>query len=376
VLNQIGEVRQALARLREAEALADRLNADRQRGRVSATLTNLHSLLGELDEALASGERALEIAGTLGDLRLRIVSTTYLEQAHYFRGDYQRVVELATDNLAILPAEWVYENFGANAPPAVRDRCWLVLSLIQLGRFDEAAEHAAEAIRIAEPTQHATTVGLAHRASGMLHLIRGEWTTARRLSEHGFTVFKSGNVAIQLPSALAASAWASAQLGEATEAANQIQLGEQVIEQFATTGIVAHLAWSYHALGRANLLIGRVDEARRLAARAVDFSPRHPGFAAHALHLLGDIASHPDKLDVEKGEARYREALALAEPRGMRPLVAHCHFGLGALHQRIGKQGRAREHFGVAETMYREMDMRFWLEQVRANPRGPGRPGP
>ena len=286
VLNQIGEVRQALARLREAEALADRLNADRQRGRVSATLTNLHSLLGELDEALASGDRALEIAGTLGDLRLRILGTTYLEQVHYFRGDYQRVVELAKDNLAALPAEWLYENFGASAPPAVRDRCWLVLSLIQLGRFAEAAEHAAEAIRLAEQTQHATTVGLAHRASGMLHLARGEWLTARKLSEHGFTVFKSGNVAIQLPSALAASAWASAQLGEATEAANQIQIGEQVIEQFATTGIVAHLAWSYQALGRASLRLGRVDEARRLAARAVDFSPRHPGFAAHALHLL------------------------------------------------------------------------------------------
>jgi len=364
VLNQIGEVRQALGRLREAEVLADRLNADRQRGRVSATLTNLHSLLGELDEAVASGDRALEIAGTLGDLRLRILSTTYLEQVHYFRGDYQRVVELAKDNLAALPAEWLYESFGASAPPAVRDRCWLVLSLIQLGRFAEATEHAAEAIRLAEPTQHATTVGLAHRASGMLHLARGEWTTARKLSEHGFTVFKSGNVAIQLPSALAASAWASAQLGEATEAVNQIQLGEQVIEQFATTGIVAHLAWSYQALGRASLRLGRVDEARRLAARAVDFSPHHPGFAAHALHLLGDIAAHPDKLDAKRGEAHYRESLALAEPRGMRPLVAHCHFGLGALYRRIGKRGQAREHFTVARRMYREMEMGFWLEQI------------
>ena len=145
----------------------------------------------------------------------------------------------------------------ADPPPAVADRCWLVLSLVQLGRFAEAAEHAAEAIRLADPTQHATTVGLAHRASGMLHLTRGEWAQARKLSEHGFTVFKSGNVAIQLPSALAASALASAQLGEATEAADQIQLGEQVIEQFATTGIVAHLAWSYQALGRASLLLGR-----------------------------------------------------------------------------------------------------------------------
>ena len=101
-----------------------------------------------------------------------------------------------------------------------------------------------------------------------------------------------------------------------------------------------------------------------MAARAVDFSPRHPGFAAHALHLLGDIAAHPDKLDAEKGEAHYRESLALAEPRGMRPLVAHCHFGLGVLYRRIGKRGHAREHLTVARRMYREMEMGFWLQQI------------
>ena len=71
---------------------------------------------------------------------------------------------------------------------------------------------------------------------------------------------------------------------------------------------------------------------------------RHPGFAAHALHLLGDIATHPDRFDAERGEAHYRKALALAEPRGMRPLVAHCHLGLGRLYRRTGKGEQAQEH--------------------------------
>ena len=91
-----------------------------------------------------------------------------------------------------------------------------------------------------------------------------------------------------------------------------------------------------------------------------------PGFAAHALHLLGDIATHPDRFDAERGEAHYRKALALAEPRGMRPLVAHCHFGLGKLYRRTSKREQATEHLITAMTMYREMDMRFWLEQAEA----------
>jgi tetratricopeptide (TPR) repeat protein len=84
------------------------------------------------------------------------------------------------------------------------------------------------------------------------------------------------------------------------------------------------------------------------------------------LHLLGEIATHPDRSDAASGEAYYRKALALAEPRGMRPLVAHCHLGLGKLYRRRGKRQEAQEHLTTATTMYREMAMRFWLEKAEA----------
>ena len=119
-------------------------------------------------------------------------------------------------------------------------------------------------------------------------------------------------------------------------------------------------------LGRAGLVLGRLDEARRLGGRALEFSPSASGRSAHAQHLLGDIATHPDQFDAEHGEAHYRKALALAEPRGMRPLAAHCHLGLGKLYRRTGQREQAREHLTLATTMYREMDMRFWLEQAEA----------
>ena len=41
----------------------------------------------------------------------------------------------------------------------------------------------------------------------------------------------------------------------------------------------------------------------------------------------------------------------------MRPLVAHCHLGLGKLYRRTGKREEADEHLTTATTMYREMDM-------------------
>jgi len=362
VLRQLGEGRQMIEYLREAEALAERLKDDRRRGLVCAFMTTVQSTLDKLDEALMTGTRALEIASRLGDLRLRILATSHLEQAYYYRGEYERVVESATGNLATLPANWVKEYFGMAVPASIFSRAWLIMSLAELGRFAEAARYEAETMRIAEPTQHAFTIGWAHFAASMPYLLRGEWAKARLRVEHWIAMLRTGNVAIHLPWAVASSAWALAQIGEAREALGRVQEAEQLLERQAARGIVGHRGWAYHAMGHACLLLGRVDEARRLGDRAFESSQHQPGFAAHALRLLGDIASHADRLDFERGIARYLEALALAEAHGMRPLVAHCHLGLGKLYRRSDPQ-RARENLTIATTMYREMDMDFGLKQ-------------
>jgi class 3 adenylate cyclase/tetratricopeptide (TPR) repeat protein len=364
VLTLFGEVRRSRECLREAQGLAERLHDDRRRGRVYAIVTNIHSLLGELDEAFLTGTRALEIAARLEDVRLRIPATTYLGQAHYYRGNYERAVELATDNLAVLPAGSNYETFGNAMPIAIYDRYWLVRSLAQLGRFAEAAPYEAEALRLAEPTHHAFTVGLVHFAAGTLHLLKGDWAQACPLLEHAVAVLRTGNVVLSLHHSVAFSAWVLAQLGESSEALTWLREGEELLERRAAQGIVDQHSWDYHALGRAALLLGRLDEAQRLGDRAVEYSPSQPGFAAHALHLLGDIATHPDRFDAESGETHYRQALALAEPRGMRPLVAHCHLGLGKLYRCTGRRQEAQEHLTTATTLYRDMDMRFWLAQT------------
>jgi class 3 adenylate cyclase/tetratricopeptide (TPR) repeat protein len=365
-LNLLAAPRRALERLLEAETLAERLNDDRRRGLVCALLSNAHCHLGELDEALAFGTRALEIAERLRDLKLRIVAKTILEQQHYYRGEYARVVALATDDDALAFPKDTYSDFGVSGPPSELNRCWLIISLAELGRFAEAAEHASEAIRRATATQPAYTVGWAHWAAGMIHLLSGEWAQARPHIEHATAVLRAGNVALLLSFLVVSSAWGLAQLGEATEALGRLREGERLVERQAGRGYVGSIGWLHLRLGRAALLLDRLDDAQRFGDRAMDASPRQFGFAAYALHLLGDIATHPEQFDPERGATYYREALALAEPRGMRPLVAHCHLGLGKLHRRTANPEQAREHLTTAMAMYREMGMTYWQEQVEA----------
>ena len=58
--------------------------------------------------------------------------------------------------------------------------------------------------------------------------------------------------------------------------------------------------------------------------------------------------------------------MALAEELGLRPLVAHCHLGLGKLNRRTGKREQARDHLTTATTMYGEIGMPLWLGQADA----------
>ena len=81
---------------------------------------------------------------------------------------------------------------------------------------------------------------------------------------------------------------------------------------------------------------------------------------ARALWLLGDVTARRDP--PEHAEGHYRDALA--EELGMCPLLAHCHLGLGTLYRRAGKGEQAREHLTTAATMYREMDMTYWLDKA------------
>jgi hypothetical protein len=92
----------------------------------------------------------------------------------------------------------------------------------------------------------------------------------------------------------------------------------------------------------------------------------HRGAEAWAWRLLGAIAAETDPPDVQGAETAYREALTRATDLGMRPLVAHCHLGLGKLHHRAGDRAKAEEHLTAATTMYRDMGMGFWAEQAEA----------
>ena len=151
----------------------------------------------------------------------------------------------------------------------------------------------------------------------------------------------------------------------------QIPAREVLDQARATIASVQERVAAFEALvsvwlGHACLLTGRLDDAYALATQAHALSQAHwgRGHEAWALHLLGDVALHHQPPESEPAAVHYRQALALAEELGMRPLQAHCHRGLGTLYATAGQRKQARAALSTAVEMYRAMDMTFWLPQT------------
>jgi tetratricopeptide (TPR) repeat protein len=206
---------------------------------------------------------------------------------------------------------------------------------------------------------------MADWAVGYRSLRQGDFSQAIPVLEHAFGLAQVADIRVAVP-------WVASPLGAAYALAGQIakalSLLEQAVEQAETMPFMADHALRVIWLSEAYLRAGRLDEAYTQAQRTLAFSRAHQerGHEAYALRLLGDIAARRDPLESEQVTSHYRQALTLAEELGMRPLMAHCHLGLGILYSRIGRREQARTALSTALTLLRSMGMTFWLPQAAA----------
>ena len=380
VLAPLGQYDQILKYMREAEILARELGDRRRLGLVLADMGARLRNVGDHRRALEASQQALEIATELGDPDLQIEATYRLAQAHFALGDLRQATSIFLSTVDALA------HRGAGTERVARDavvrsralpsffeawpHAWLGLLYSHLGQFSEAREHAEQAMQIAERTNHPHTVIESHSALGGVSLEQGDLDTARRVFEHGVALLQAGGVRdVNLLSGLGYAYGLSGRLSEALAL-----LEETVRSEVSISAMGLGLAVRMSRLAEIYLRAGRGDEALDRARSAVELSRKHQERAneATALRVLAEVRALGDPVEATSAATHYADSLALAEELGMRPLVAHCHLGLGKLYRRRGAPHQARDHLAIALTMYHEMNLRSWPEQAEAEMRGLG----
>jgi tetratricopeptide (TPR) repeat protein len=283
-------------------------------------------------------------------------------------GDYRSVYDHGRRLLQSLPGDRALERLGLAVFPTVMARVCLARTLAERGLFDEGVEHGREAIRISEALDHPFSLIWACLGLGHLEGIRGDAAQAARLVERAVALGRDWNIRTYAPIALASLGHMYARSGRIEEGLSWLQ---QALTASESTGTGFLQSIGVVQLGEAYLLADQSDSARGSADRALMLARQRGerGHEAWALRLLGDIGAYDRRSDVKTAEAQYAAATALASELEMRPLVAHCHLGLGKLSRRTDKREQAQEHLATSTTMYRDMGMTYWLEQAEAETR-------
>ena len=235
----------------------------------------------------------------------------------------------------------------------------------ELGAFAEGSALGAEGLQIAEAVAHPASLMIAYHGVGYLALYKGDLHTALPWLEHAVRICREADFPAYFPRMVAALG-AAYNLGG--RIADAISLLTQALEQLTAMTRPHFETVCSLSLSGAYLLDGRLEAAQARAERALALARAHQecGHQAYALCLLGDIAARRGPPEVEQAAAHYQQALALAEGLGMRPLVAHCHLGLGTLYAKTRQREQARAELSTAIELYRDMDMTFWLPQAEA----------
>ena len=360
-LSPLGDRGRMGEHLHEAEGLARTLSDQRRLARIAIFIAIQCLITGDYNEAFRFGHEALTIARTPGEHSIEVVATSFLGQTHAARGEFSDAATSLERNVA-LEGDLRYERFGTAVILSAVSGALLADVLSQLGRFDEAIGHAETAVRTAEAADHPYTLYWGLFDLGRAHLRRGDLPRATRVLERGLDLCRTWQIVVGIPFVAAALSAAYALAGRADEA---LPLVVGAVEEFRRRQNHLRPALILLCAGMTYLSAGRIDEAASHAREALELTRRLGARAseAHALCLTGDVASAGGAVDAE---AYYHDALALAGQLGMRPHIAHCHLGLGKLYRRTGKREQAREHLTTATTMYREMDMSYWLEKAGA----------
>jgi class 3 adenylate cyclase/tetratricopeptide (TPR) repeat protein len=360
-----GDSGRILAYLREAESLAAALDDRRRLGQVSIFLTQHFFRMGDYDQAIAAGQRALTLATASGEVVLQALANRYLGVAYQFQGDYRRAIDCLRQTLASIEDAQRHERFGQAYLPAVLSRAWLARSYAELGSFAEGRAFGDEGLRIAEAVAHPGSLMWASWGVGLLALRQGDLCRALPRLERAVGICQDADLPANFPRIAAALGAAYTLVGRVADA---VPLLTQAMEQTIAAEMAGFRSLCCLPLGEAQLLAGRLEEAHALAERALALAREHQerDNQAYALRLLGDIAARCEPSEAEQAEAHYRQALALADELGMRPLVAHCHLGLGTLYATTDQRQQACAELSAAIALYRAMDMTCWLPQAEA----------
>ncbi len=349
--------------VRAGEALAKEIGDKVRLAKAYNYLSSHHWFYHRHREAIELCEEGLRLAEAAGDFSVQISTMFHLGVPLMMMGEYERQVKLHREVAQKLSGAAAFERHGMAGLPSVLGRGSLAWGLAELGEFEEAEAWGREGIEIAEHVKNALSSTFIYTCLALAYLRSGKLDPAIELLEKALALCRGAKVQSSF-------SFSAASLGHVHLLMGRPDLALPILEQAArpqnlNVSFVSSI-YPIAELADAYLLNGQIERAieRSKEALAIFRRTDERGFGAWVLYAMAKIQASQGTEQMEQAIHSYRQAIDQATELGMRPLLAHCHLGLGQLYLRSGRIEEARTEIEAAVDLYRSMDMSFWLPQA------------
>lgn len=343
--------------IRGAEPLAREIDDDAGLCNVFNYLSNFQWIRGQHRRAIELGEKALNLAERAGYFSCQVATMLHLGFYFFSIGDYPKQIEVHQDVRRRLTGEPALQQHGLAGLPAALSRSLLVLGMAELGDFEKIEEIGFEGLEMAKKAENAMSLILGRDLVAMGYLRRGEVERALPLLEKAHELCRSYEVKL-FYSFTAGSLGYAYLLANETKRALTILEEEARAENLQASIFIVHpltvLADAYRNVGETALATETISRALKIAKEREE-----RGFEAWAMLVMAAIHAHAGRL--EEAIHWYGRTLQQASDLLMRPLVGHCHKGLGDSYLSLGNEKEAQVENEAALKIYRTLGMTYWL---------------
>ena len=351
--------------IKKAEALSKEVGDD-IRLASSYNYSSTHFWIrGQHKKAISFCEDALSLAESTGDFPVLITSTFHLGLPLLYTGEYQRQVKLHREIAQKLSGDAAFERYGLASLPSVLSRAFLIWGLAELGEFEEAEKWGKEGIEIANQGKNLFSATWIHACLGTYYLLHGRPNSAIRTLDQALALCREAD-------ALSVFSFIAANLGHAHCLLGNpdavLPILEEAVKSHKSNLSTAPAIYPLTALAEVYHLKGQTKKAINNLEKAFEIFKQkgERGFGAWALYHMAKIQSQGESEQVQQATQSFRQAKKQAVELGMRPLLAHCHNGLGQVYIIEGKTSDARSELATALDLYRSMGMDHWMPQVQS----------
>jgi len=351
--------------LEEVERLARELDDGESLIRVYRRFASYHTLSGNNSLGMEYAEKCLDEAEKIGAVDSIARSANAVGIVYFAAGDMSKAADITHRALQIIEEQNREKDIftgGLNVYSQLCGYCGLALGW--LGRYEEAKDVLGKGLVTARETNDIFGMGFIEQCHFPVCSFGEDGDSSIAHALKAIEYFEETGIEILLGWAWSFLSNGYYMLGQYETARDY---GEKSLELQEKAGLPYVLPVIYWVLALVHLAMGNTRSARALSEEALKVSREFnaKNYEAAQWTMLGRIEGEENPSQVDVAEEHIRHGILMVDELRMKPLVAWGYLCLGEVFALAGRAEDAIENLKIAEKMYQEMSMGYWLTRTQ-----------